>query len=37
MNRARPKEKINEVVNDMVDSVAGAEPQVTAFFFRVLK
>lgn len=29
MKRAKPEEKITEVVDDMVDAVAGAEPKVT--------
>jgi len=28
MKGAKPKEKINEVVDDMVDAVAGTEPKV---------
>lgn len=31
MNRAKPEEKITEVVDDMVDAVAGAEPLVSYF------
>ena len=36
MKRAKPEGKITEVVDDMVDAVAGAEPKVTLFAFNTV-
>ena len=35
MKRAKPASKITEVVDDMLDAVAGAEPLVFAPFLNV--